>query len=305
MYKKSDIDLLIKIKEFVQTLARLTKKGEQRVTAVDGLSLFRNKAPTDPIGGLYEPSICVVAQGAKQVILGEDSFVYDAHHYLITSTHLPTIVRVIDASEEKPFLGLMLKLDLREISQLMADSQLPPPREKKSSRGMTTGEMTLPLLDAFRRLVNLLEEEKDIPVLAPIIKKEIMYRLLVGDQGFRLRQMASTGSPAYTIGRIIDWMKKNFNQPLRIDDLADKAGMSRSAFHHHFREVTGLSPLQFQKQLRLHEARRLMLVEQMDAATAAFQVGYESPSQFSREYKRLFGKPPSIDIYKLRLMTSV
>jgi AraC-like DNA-binding protein len=246
----------------------------------------------------------MVAQGAKRVLLGDDTFVYDAHHYLITSVHLPTIVQIIAASREKPYLGLRLKLDQREISQLMVDSNLPPPRAQQSSRGMATGEVTLPLLTAVQRLIELLSEEKDIPILAPIIQREIIYRLLMGEQGTRLRQIASTGSQSHQIARAIDWLKANFTQPLRIDDLAEQVRMSSSTFHHHFRSMTALSPLQFQKQLRLQEARRLMLAERMDAATAAFQVGYESPSQFSREYNRLFGAPPLRDIAKLRQMSA-
>jgi AraC-like DNA-binding protein len=253
---------------------------------------------------MYEPSICMVAQGAKRVLLGEDTYVYDAQHYLITSVHLPTIVQIIDASRKKPYLGLRLKLDPREISQLMVDSNLPPPRAQQSSRGMATGEVTLPLLTAVQRLIELLADEKDIPILAPIIQREIIYRLLVGEQGTRLRQIASTGSQSHQIARAIDWLKANFTQPLRVDDLAAQASMSSSTFHHHFRSMTALSPLQFQKQLRLQEAKRLMLTERMDAATAAFQVGYESPSQFSREYNRLFGSPPLRDIAKLRQMSA-
>jgi AraC-like DNA-binding protein len=282
-----------------RSIARWTDRGEQHTTAVAGLSLFRREEPTGPISGMYEPSVCLVAQGAKRVLLGNDAFVYDAQHYLITSVHLPTIVQIIAASREKPYLGLRLMLDPREISRLMVDSNLPPPRAQQSSRGMATGEVTLPLLTAFQRLVDLLGEQVDIPILAPIIQREIIYRLLVGDQGARLRQIASAGSQSHQISRAIDWMKANFTRPLRIDELAGRARMSTSTFHHHFRSMTALSPLQFQKQLRLREARRLMLSEQMDAATAAFQVGYESPSQFSREYGRLFGAPPMRDIAKL------
>jgi transcriptional regulator GlxA family with amidase domain len=253
---------------------------------------------------MYEPSICMVAQGAKRVLLGDDTYVYDAHHYLITSVHLPTVVQIIEASREKPYLGLRLMLDLREISQLMVDSNLPPPRVQQSSRGMATGEVTLPLLTAVQRLVDLLAEQQDIPILAPIIQREIIYRLLVGDQGERLRQIASAGSQSQQIARAIAWLKGNFTQPLRIDDLAEQARMSSSTFHHHFRSMTALSPLQYQKQLRLQEARRLMLAEHMDAATAAFQVGYESPSQFSREYNRQFGAPPLRDIGNLRQLAA-
>ena len=287
-----------------KSIARWTDKGEQHPTAIPALSLFRRAGPTEPISGMYEPSICLVAQGAKRVLLGDDTFVYDAHHYLITSVHLPTVVQIIKASREKPYLGLRLKLDQREILQLMVDSNLPGPRAQQSSRGMATGEVTLPLLTAFQRLIDLLAEQKDIPILAPIIQREIIYRLLVGDQGARLRQIASAGSQSHQIARAIDWLKGNFTGPLRVDDLATQVNMSTSTFHHHFRTLTAMSPLQFQKLLRLNEARRLMLTERLDATTAAFQVGYESPSQFSREYSRLFGAPPLRDITNLRQTTA-
>ncbi len=282
-------------------IARWTDKADQPTTGVPGLSLYRRDEPGPPTSIMYEPRVCVVAQGAKRVVLGDDSYVYDAHHFLITSVDLPASVQVINASRQKPYLGLVLRLDQREISQLMVDSNLPPPRPQQSSRGMATGEVTLPLLTAFQRLIDLLDEPKDIPILAPIIQREIFYRLLVGDQGARLRQMASAGSQSHQIARAIDWLKGNFTRPLRIDDLAAQVNMSTSTFHHHFRAVTAMSPLQYQKWLRLNEARRLMLTE-LDAATAAFQVGYESPSQFSREYSRLFGAPPLRDIMSLRQM---
>ena len=198
--------------------------------------------PQQPISHMYEPSICLVAQGAKRVVLGDDTYVYDVHHFLITSVDLPTVVQVIKASREKPYLGLLLKLDRREISQLMVDSNLPPPRAQQSSRGMATGEVTLPLLSAFQRLIDLLAEPKDIPILAPIIQREILYRLLVGDQGTRLRQIASAGSQSQQIARAIDWLKGNFTRPLRIDDLASHVNMSTSTFHHHFRAVDGHEP---------------------------------------------------------------
>jgi len=287
-----------------KSIARLTDKGEQHTTAVPGLSLFRREEPTEPISGVYEPSICMVAQGAKRVLLGDDTYVYDAHHYLITSVQLPTVVQIIEASREKPYLGLSLKFDQREVSQLMVDSNLPPPRAQQSSRGMATGEVTLQLLTAFQRLIDLLDEQKDIPILAPIIQREIIYRLLVGTQGTRLRQIASAGSQSHQIARAIDWLKSNFSQPLRIDNLAAQVNMSTSTFHHHFRALTAMSPLQYQKWLRLSEARRLMLIEHLDATTTAFQVGYESPSQFSREYGRLFGAPPLRDITSLRQMVT-
>jgi AraC-like DNA-binding protein len=287
-----------------RSIARWTDKPDRVVTAIPGFSLFRRDEPTEPISAMYVPSICMIAQGAKRVLLGDDTYVYDARRFLITSVHLPTVVQIVKASRERPCLGLMLTLDQREMSQLMVDSHLPPPRAQQSSRGMATGEVTLPLLTAFQRLIDLLAEPKDIPILAPIIQREITYRLLVGDQGARLRQMASAGSQSHRIARAIDWLKGHFTRPLRIDDLATQVNMSPSTFHHHFRSLTAMSPLQYQKSLRLNEARRLMLTERLDAATAAFQVGYESPSQFSREYGRLFGQPPLRDITNLRQMAA-
>jgi AraC-like DNA-binding protein len=285
-------------------IARWTDKGDQPLTAIPGLSLYQRDEPSQPTNIMYEPRICVIAQGAKRVLLGDDTYEYDAHHFLVTSVDLPTVVQVVKASREKPYLGLVLKLDQREISQLMVDSNLPPPRPQQSSRGMTTGEVTLPLLTAFQRLIDLLAEPQDIPILAPIIQREIFYRLLIGDQGARLRQMASVGSQSHQVARAVYWLKGHFTQPLRINDLAAQVNMSTSTFHHHFRAVTAMSPLQYQKWLRLYEARRLMLTENRDATTAAFQVGYESPSQFSREYGRVFGAPPLRDITNLRQMAN-
>ena len=292
------------IADLRKSIARWTEQGEMHTTAVPGLSMFRREGPTEPFSGMYEPSICLVAQGAKRVLLGDDTYVYDAHHYLITSVHLPTIVQIIEASPDKPYLGLRLKFDLREVSQLMVDSNLPQPRPQQSSRGMATGGVTLQLLTAFVRLIDLLAEENDIPILAPVIQREIIYRLLVGDQGERLRQIATAGSQSQQIAKAIGWLKNNYSLAISMDDLAAQANMSTSTFHHHFRSLTALSPLQYQKQLRLQEARRLMLAESLDAATAGFQVGYESPSQFSREYNRQFGAPPLRDITKLRQMSA-
>ena len=224
------------------------------------------------------------------------------HHFLITSVDLPTVVQVIHASREKPYLSLLLQLDRREMAQLMVDSHLPPPRAQQSRRGMAIGEVTLPLLVACQRLVDLLAEPQDIPILAPIIQREIIYRLLVGDQGARLRQIASAGSQSHQIAQAIEWLKRHYTLPLRIDDLAAHVHMSPSTFYHHFRALTAMSPLQYQKWLRLNEARRLMLTERLDVATTALQVGYASPSQFNREYRRVFGAPPLRDITYLRHM---
>ncbi len=287
-----------------KSIARWTDKEGLLETAIPALLLSRRDAPTQPTSYMYEPSVCLVAQGTKRVLLGDDTHVLDMHHFLITSVDLPTVVKIVKASRKKPYLGLILKLDQSEISQLVADSNLPPPRSQQSSRAMATGEVTLPLINAFQRLINLLDEPKDIPILAPMIQREIVYRLLVGDQGARLRQMASAGSQSQQIARAIELLKGNFTRPMRVDDLATEVNMSISTFHHHFRAVTAMSPLQYQKWLRLNEARRLMLTKRLDATTTAFEVGYESPSQFSREYSRLFGAPPLRDIMNLRQMAA-
>jgi len=293
--QKSD-DLEVALAALAERIARLTAEQDRLITAIPALTIRRYETPTEPTSYVHEPSICLSAQGSKRVLLGEDVYVYDAHHFLITSVDLPVVAQVIEATREKPWLGLMLKLDQREIARLMVDSNLPSPRAQQASRGMAISEVTVPLLNSFQRLIELLDEPEDIPVLAPLIQREILYRLLVGDQGLRLRQIGATGSQSQQIARAIAWLKGNFKQPLRVDDLAAHARMSTSNFHHHFRALTAMSPLQFQKWLRLHEARLLMLTERVDASTAAFQVGYESPSQFSREYSRLFGAPPLRDI---------
>jgi len=284
----------------VERIARWTAKSDRLDTAIPSLFLSRYETPTEKTSYLHEPSLCLVAQGAKHVLLGKELYTYDAHHFLITSVNLPIMAQVTEASKEKPYLGLMLKLEQRAITQMMVDSDLPSPRAQQASRGMAVGAVTLPLLDAFQRLIDLLDEPEDIPILAPLIQREILYRLLVGDQGPRLRQIAAGGTQSHQIAQAIDWLKDNYTRPLRVDDLATHASMSPSTFHRHFRELTAMSPLQFQKWLRLNEARRMMLTEHLDASTAAFQVGYESHSQFNREYSRLFGAPPLRDIKSLR-----
>jgi AraC-like DNA-binding protein len=263
------------------------------------LSLYRRDAPSEPISYLHGPSICLIAQGAKRVVLGDEAYHYDAHHFLITSVGFPVVAQVTDASVEQPYLGLSLRLDLRAIAQLIMDGDLPLPRVRSAGRGMAVSEVSMPLLSAFQRLIDLLDEPEDIPIIASLVQREIYYRLLVGDQGGRLRQIVETGSQSHQIARAIDWLKENFTQPLRVEELAAYARMSTSSFHHHFRALTAMSPLQFQKWLRLQEAKQLMLTEHLDAATAALRVGYESPSRFSREYSRLFGAPPLRDIRKL------
>lgn len=286
--------------ELAGRIARCTGRDHTLTTAIPSLTLHRWETSTEPTGYTLPPSICLIAQGSKRVMLGEDSYVYDANHFLITSVDLPVVAQIIEASKERPYLGLTLELDLRTIAQLMVDSSHPTPRTLQAGRAMAVSEVPLALLNAFQRLIDLLDEPEDIPILAPLVQREIFYRLLMGDQGPRLRQIVTAGSHSHQIATAIDWLKDNFNRPLRVDELATYCGMSKSSFHHHFRSLTAMSPLQFQKRLRLSEARQLMLTKRLDAATASFQVGYESPSQFSREYSRLFGTPPLRDIANLR-----
>ncbi|EGQ9350257.1 TPA: helix-turn-helix domain-containing protein [Vibrio parahaemolyticus] len=286
--------------KLAKLIDRWTGNANQYDTPISGLRFSRWTTPTPPTSYTHNPSICLIAQGRKRVLLGEESFVYDANHFLISSVDLPIIANIIEASEELPYLGLIIELDLTEISQLIVDSELAFTQSKEAQKGIAVGELSESLLDAFVRLAELLDEGQNIKILAPIIKREIFYRLLMSEQGTRLHQIVTAGSHSHQIAKAIDWLKNNFVKPLSVGDLASFTGMSKSSFYTHFRSMTSMTPLQFQKKLRLSEARRLMLTENLDAMAATFKVGYESPSQFSREYNRLFGAPPSKDIKSLR-----
>lgn len=286
------------------TLAKQIEKWTQNTnlfeTDIPGLKLTHWTSPTPITSHTHKSSICLIAQGEKRVILGEESFIYDANHFLISSVDLPVISNILQASEDKPFFGLIMDLDLQEISQLIVDSELSFSPQKSAQKGIAVGELSEPLLNAFIRLLDLLEDPTSIKILAQGIKREIFYRLLITEQGARLNQMVTAGSHSHQISKAIDWLKNNFIKPLNIGDLATYSGMSKSAFYTHFRTMTSMTPLQFQKKLRLSEARRLMLTENLGAVSTTFRVGYESPSQFSREYCRLFGAPPAKDIKMLR-----
>ncbi|EGQ8945448.1 AraC family transcriptional regulator [Vibrio parahaemolyticus] len=286
--------------KLAKLIDRWTANANQYDTPISGLRFSRWTTPTPPTSYTHNPSICLIAQGRKRVLLGEESFIYDANHFLISSVDLPIIANIIEASEEQPYLGLIMELDLTEISQLIVDSELDFTQSKEAQKGIAVGELSESLLDAFVRLAELLDEGQNIKILAPIIKREIFYRLLMSEQGTRLHQIVTAGSHSHQIAKAIDWLKNNFVKPLSVGDLASYTGMSKSSFYTHFRSMTSMTPLQFQKKLRLSEARRLMLTENLDAMAATFKVGYESPSQFSREYSRLFGAPPSKDIKSLR-----
>jgi AraC-like DNA-binding protein len=288
------------LKSIRDSIVRLTEQSDQIEDIVPGLTLYKRVEPSEPKSAMYEPTLCFVVRGSKRVMLGDSPLTYNARNYLITAVDVPTVVQVIEASREVPLLGIVLKLERQEISQLVMDSNLPAPPVQSTGPGMEIGKVTLPLISAFQRLIELHDTPEDIPILAPTIKREIYYRLLTGDQGIRLRQIALAGSQTHHVSKAIEWLKENFAQAFNVEDLARQFNMSKSTFHHHFRSLTAKSPLQYQKWLRLNEARRLMLIENQDAANASFEVGYESPSQFSREYSRLFGNSPARDISMLR-----
>lgn len=287
--------------KLIDAIGRWTKGKEDWPTPVESLLLFRRESLTKPCSCNVEPSLVLVVQGAKQLLIGDRAYAYDPEHFLVNSLNVPASTQVLEASAEKPCLGLGLKLDFRVMTEMIAQSRLQLPRQQASAGCSALGSLTSTLLEPLTRLLDLLDDPQAIPVLAPLIEREIYYRLLTSDQAARLWQIASVGSHGQRIARAIDWLRSNYAEPLHIDDLAAFVQMSPSTLHHHFRQLTGMSPLQYQKWLRLHEARHLMLNERMDATRAAFQVGYESASQFSREYGRLFGMPPKRDIVGLRL----
>jgi AraC-like DNA-binding protein len=275
-------------------------------SAIPALRLSRFSAPSERSALVYEPSLCLVARGAKEVLLADETYRLDPAQSLLVSVDLPVASRVIEASPRAPYLAVRIGLDTAVVGELLADGLAAPPLGSSaplssSSRGLAVTPVDGSLLDAVTRLIGLLDSPQDIPPLAPLVLREITYRLLAGPQGSRLRQIAAAGAPAQRIARAIRWLKDHFADPLRIESLARHVRMSPSAFHLHFKAVTAMSPLQYQKRLRLQEARRLMLGDGLDAAEAAFRVGYESPSQFSREYRRTFGAPPRQDVSALRI----
>lgn len=295
-----DQDLTDALKRLSNSISKQIQNIHADSMPIDGLTLYRSQEPQEPHACMYEPSICLVVQGTKSVTLGCHEYIYDPSQYLLSSLHLPGMVKISDASFEKPYLGLVLKINLKDVADLILNYELPVNSSGHSENlGMSVAPVTVQLINAFQRLLDLLENQQDIPILAQGIQKEILYRILMGEQGHRLRHIVSIGSTSYRISKAIEWMKANFNKPLSIHDLAEQINMSASSFHQHFKTMTSTTPLQFQKQLRLQEARRLMFEDRLDAATASFQVGYESPSQFNREYARLFGLPPLQDINKL------
>ncbi len=270
-------------------------------TPIPALKLHRRAAPTEPLHCIYNLGLGIVAQGDKQVLLGDEAIDYGPGQSMLTTIDLPVVSHVTRASVAAPFLGMMLTLDVRSIVMLASELDEPRPRRDDVPRSISFEPLDAALLDGLIRLVRLLDEPALVPRLAPLIQQEIIVRLLSGPHGRHLRHLVAAGSPSQQIAKAVAWLKQNFVQVLPGDELAERAHMSPSTFRQHFRALTGVSPLQYQKQLRLQEARQLMLNENLDAGSAAGRVGYESASQFSREYSRLFGAPPQRDITRIRL----
>jgi AraC-like DNA-binding protein len=276
------------------------------IEATEGLFLARVAKPMEAPLALFQPAFCFVAQGGKQVLVGEEVLRYDPGHYLLFTVDLPMIFRVEEASKEKPYFGLRLDLTPALVSEVMIEAGAEIKKGDASIKAIVVNSVEADLLDAVLRLVRLAHKPDQQKILAPLIKREIIYRLLAGGEGARLSHLvvASKGATR-RISRAIGRLRENYNEPLKIEEMAREFGMSISGFHHHFKSVTSMSPLQFQKQIRLQEARRLMLGEDLDAASAGHRVGYEDPAYFSRDYKKLFGAPPQRDIANLRNNLSV
>ncbi|HKE27482.1 MAG TPA: AraC family transcriptional regulator [Bryobacteraceae bacterium] len=279
--------------------AHLDPLGEHP-TAIPGLALFRRTAPSPCYRATYEPSLSVFVQGRKLIELGGTRYLCDGSSFLLTSIDVPVQSQIVEASEEVPLLSMYLRLDMPIVREVLSREDLPEPETSSQLRGLAVGETTPGLLSACTRLIDLLDTPDDIPFLSPLIQREIVYRILRTPQGERLRAIATRGDVSHKTARAIAWLRANYAKPLRTEDLASVARMGVSTLHHQFRALTAMSPLQYQKQLRLQAARQRMLMDGMDASSAAYEVGYESVSQFSREYSRLFGQPPMRDIKALR-----
>jgi AraC-like DNA-binding protein len=285
--------------ELVERIAR-TIREDGVIQPLQGLHLARLSAPMGKVHSVLEPSFCVIAQGSKVVFVGDCRYQYDPFNYFLATIELPRASQVLEASKERPYLSFRLELDPVHVGSVLVETGHVVPPRHADVRAIDVSPLDANLLDAVLRLVRLLDAPAEAPILMPLITREIIYRLLVGAQGGRLRHLATLGGYTTHIARAIQRLSEDFDQPLRIEQLARDLGMSVSGFHHHFKAVTAMSPLQFQKQLRLQEARRLMLAEDLDATSAAYRVGYNDASHFNREYKSVFGIPPMRDVQRLR-----
>lgn len=286
--------------ELARRIASLLDRQENRITQIPGVSLHQRTSPTPPCRATYHPGIIVVAQGSKQVNLGPTTFIYDESHFLLTAVDLPIVSWVAKATKEAPCLVFSLKMDMSMVREVLAREEIHIAELPSGSPAMSIGETTPEFLSACCRLLALLHSPQDIPFLSGLIQREIIYRVLRGRVGARLRAVATLGDQSHRTAKAVAWIAVNYSKPLRVEELAEVANMGISTLHHHFRILTSMSPLQYQKQLRLQSARTLMLNNGLDAASAAFEVGYESATQFNREYSRFFGQSPIRDVRALR-----
>src|SRR5580658_8030093 len=290
----------MKLELAAKIAARAIAEGDMQ-TEIPNLRLYRRSVPTACASAAYEPSLVVFVQGQKRINVGKTIYVCDGSNFLLTSVDLPVVSQVIAATERKPILGLLLKLEMPAVREILSQQEFHVREESADARGMAVGVTSVELLDACLRLVDLLDAPQDIPFLSALIQREIVFRLLRSPQGKHLRAIATLGEQSHRTAKAVEWLRMNYAKPLRVEQLADMARMGVSTLHHQFRSLTAMSPLQYQKQLRLHVARERMLNDGLDAASAAFEVGYESASQFNREYSRFFGQPPMRDIKGRRL----
>lgn len=283
--------------ELAKRIERFLKNDAERMTSLPGLSVAKFLKPTVPSSYIYEPSISMILRGRKRLHLGKTTYIYNESRFLLTAVNLPTVTEVLDATPEAPYVSLLMRLDLQTARQVMADVDSSIPTGAATGFGLALGPATVELFDAVGRLIKLIDNPQDLLHVGPLIQREIIYRILVSSAGRRFRDTIIAGTQSQRIAKAITWLREHYMQPFRIEELATLAGMGVSTLHHHFRAMTAMSPLQYQKHLRLHEARRILLTEAVDATTAAVRVGYESATQFNREYKRNFGAPPMRDIH--------
>lgn len=285
--------LRVRMAEIVKR--RLAGEGERKTT-IPGLTIHGRETPAEPGSYLYEPSFAFIIRGSKRVVLGAETLVYDETHFLLTAVGLPTVVQVIDASESSPYFSIKWDIDLEMARDLITEVDQHGSTPTLAAPGMSVGPVTAALAGATMRLVDLLDAPEEIPILAAQVQREILYRVLISPVGERLRQAVQVGTQTNRVAAAIRYIRENFTRPVKIEELAGVAGIGESTLHHHFRALTTMSPLQYQKKLRLHEARRLMINDGVRAGLAAHKVGYESATQFNREYRRLFGIPPKQDV---------
>jgi AraC-like DNA-binding protein len=285
--------------ELIERMMRVVPE-DGTIEPFPSFRLSRSAKHSEAVHAVYEPCFCFVVQGRKKALLGDEVFQYDPGKYLIFTVDLPVIFQVEEASEENPYLGFVIHLDPSLVASVMMESGIQAGKNDVSTKAIDVGSVDANLLDAAVRLVRLIENPNDGKILAPLINREIIYRLLTGGQGARLTHLLASSGETRRISKAVEHLRDHFDEPVNIENIARNLGMSVSGFHHHFKSVTSMSPLQYQKQIRLQEARRLMLGEDLDAASAGFRVGYEDPAYFSRDYKKLFGAPPQRDITRLR-----